>query len=285
MKRSVSLIVLVLIIAGAGTVLAEPPAEELGYLWSLDPGNGGDNFYFIPLLTLAAAASTDAPVQVPGSIRNNQYFLESLRLTRLAQDSFAEGDYDTSTQYAALAVEQARLSDEYVARQLKVKETDDAIMAAHSRISWAQLVEVPSRYPRQYEEAHTAYDNALVQRDEESWDDAISSAKQVLAALAGLAEPAAEPAAEPGEAAPLPAQYTVRPWALTRDCLWNIAGRDWAYGDSRQWQLLYEANRLRLPDPNNPDLIHPGFVLEIPSIRGEARTGMWEDGVTYVPLD
>ena len=79
-----------------------------------------------------------------------------------------------------------------------------------------------------------------------------------------------------GGASTLPAQYTVRTWANERDCLWNIAGYSWVYGDPRRWTDLYNANRARLPDPSNPDLILPGMVLDIPSIRGETRQGMWD---------
>jgi hypothetical protein len=39
-----------------------------------------------------------------------------------------------------------------------------------------------------------------------------------------------------------------------------------------------------MPQPSNPDLIHPGMILDIPSIRGESREGMWVDGRTYMPL-
>jgi nucleoid-associated protein YgaU len=99
-------------------------------------------------------------------------------------------------------------------------------------------------------------------------------------------EPAAvvvTPPPPPPEPA-LPAQYTVRAWNPWRDCLWNIAGKSWAYGDSSKWRLIYEANRSKFPEPNNPNLIHPGMVLDIPSIRGEARRGMWDERTDYPPL-
>jgi nucleoid-associated protein YgaU len=66
--------------------------------------------------------------------------------------------------------------------------------------------------------------------------------------------------------------------------LWNIAGRSWVYGDPTKWRLLYDANRLKLPEPTNPNLIHPGMVLDIPSIRGEIRQGMWNTNQSYTPL-
>jgi hypothetical protein len=68
----------------------------------------------------AAAASSDAPV-IPASLRNNQYYLESVRLTRLAQQSYETGDYDASTQYAEDALRYAQLSDEWVDLLLNIK--------------------------------------------------------------------------------------------------------------------------------------------------------------------
>ena len=76
---------------------------------------------------------------------------------------------------------------------------------------------------------------------------------------------------------PLPAQYLVRSWELTGDCLWFIAGQPWVYDDPTLWRHLYEANKNRMPQPDNPDLILIGMVLDIPSISGEIREGLWTD--------
>jgi HEPN domain-containing protein len=83
---------------------------------------------------------------------------------------------------------------------------------------------------------------------------------------------------------PLPATYTVRPWSVSKDCFWNIAGFPWVHGNPHQWRLLYNANKSKLPDPNNPNLLEPGIVLDIPSIKGEVRQGAWTSGMTYEPL-
>ncbi|MCL2801137.1 MAG: metallophosphoesterase [Treponema sp.] len=83
-------------------------------------------------------------------------------------------------------------------------------------------------------------------------------------------------------ASPLPSQYTVRPWSSTGDSLSTIAGYPWVYGDPSRWRTLYDANRSAMPDPNNPHLILPGMILQIPSIRGETREGMWDPNKTYV---
>ena len=229
---------------------------------------------------------------VPASLRNNRYYMESLRLTDLAQESYEFGDYDGSARYAEEALRYAQLSDEYVALQLKIKETDDAIAAAKSRIDWAAQTGAARANPDEYGAAEQAYGEAVAYREEEAWDNAIAAAGRVVDALAylGGSPPAAAktpaPAAAPaGETPALPAQYTVRPWAVSRDCFWNIAGRPWAYGDPYKWRLLYNANKAKLPDPNNPDLIEPGMVLDIPGAQGETRKGAWDAGKTYPSLD
>jgi hypothetical protein len=272
-------------------------------------------FPFLPLFSLAAV-ETDAPPVIPESIRNNQYYRESLRLTNLAKLAYNEGDYDASSNYAAEAVRYAQLSDEYVALRLKMKETDDAIAAAKTRLDWASSVNASRRYPREFGEATNYYNTSLNLRKAEDWDGAIEAAYRVINALASVkaeepviekpvevvvekpAEPdppvvekPLEPVVEAPPAPPpepervfLPAQYTVRPWSTFRDCLWNIAGRPWIYGDPTQWRLLYNANKSKMPNPDNPDLIEPGMVLDIPSIRGEERQGLWDAEKTYPSL-
>jgi nucleoid-associated protein YgaU len=224
----------------------------------------------------AGAASTDAP-SIPSNLRNNQYYLESVRLTRLAHQSYETGDYDASTQYAEEALRYAQLSDEWVALQLKIKETNDAIAAAKSRLDYADSFGAANIYPAEYRNATTSYGEAVNYRAGEQWDPAIAAAKRVLDFLAYIQAPPSKPS--------LPARYAVRSWAGERDCLWNIASRPWVYGDPQQWRTLYEANRSKLPESTNPDLIEPGMVLDIPSIRGEYREGLWDEDKVYEPLN
>jgi hypothetical protein len=223
-------------------------------------------------------AQSDA--SIPSYIRDNRYFIESVRLADLARAAFEEGDYDASTRYSEEAIRFASLSDDWVRLQLKIKETDDAIAAARLRLEWASspAVDAQSRYPEELDQALTAFTSARTLRSAERWDPAIVSANRVLSVLALLTE------APPAPIYPLPAQYTIYPWEATRDCFWNVAGQPWAYNDPEQWRLLYNANRAKLPQPDNPDLIRPGTILDIPSIRGEIREGMWVEGRDYAPL-
>ena len=76
---------------------------------------------------------------------------------------------------------------------------------------------------------------------------------------------------------PLPAQYTIRPG----DVLSVIAARPWVYNNHLMWPRLYEANKHKLPDPDNPDFLRPGIILDIPPIRGEHRQGLWSEDISY----
>ena len=234
--------------------------------------------------------------EIPVGIRNNRFFVESVRFTILAQQAYDEGNFLASIEFSEEAVRFAALSDAFVLLQLKIRETDNAIAAARRELNFAASVDAATRYPYEYGVAQTAYGEARAYRASEDWDDAIDAAHRVLAALVNITEIPPVIIAQPGPPPPpppvvqeptqifLPAQYTVRSWITHRDSLWDIAGRPWVFNDPYQWRRLYEVNRARMPEAGNPDLIHPGMVLDIPSIRGEIRQGMWEEGVEYPPL-
>lgn len=73
---------------------------------------------------------------------------------------------------------------------------------------------------------------------------------------------ATQPDVDAQPAAGAARSYTVK----SGDTLSAIAKRE--YGDAGQWKRIYEANRDQL---DNPDLIHPGQELKIPSAEGGAR--------------
>jgi len=198
---------------------------------------------------------------------DNEFLLESRRLAKLAEKAFSEADYDVSVRLADDASWFARLSDVYV-----------AIAAAKRYLDKAVASGVSARFPQEYSEAENWYKESAKARDIEEWDVAVVAANKVAQLLEGLGSSASSaPAA-------LPATYTVRPWSVSKDSFWNIAGMAWAYGNPHLWRTLYNANKSKLPDPNNPDMLEPGIVLDIPSIKGELRQGAWESGKNYEPL-
>ena len=255
----------------------------------------------------------------PHSAHNNDFLRESRRLARLAEMTYRYGDFEASAIAANDAIQYAELSDDYVTELLKVKEINDAIASAKIRLEWAESTGVSKEYPEEYAEAELWYEKSVSDLSGEEWDSAYDAASKVVDLLAFMQVPemkAPEGSTPPptafvrapevrasdtraddrtspapaasvtidGTVAPLPASYTVRSWIYYKDCLWNIAGRPWVYNDPEKWRVLYNANKSKLPDPDNPDLLEPGIVLDIPSIQGETRQGAWEAGKTYDPL-
>ena len=219
--------------------------------------------FFILLLAVPVFGAVEDEdsneIFIPEGIQNNQFFRESLRLARLAMETYDFGDYDASAGFAEEAIRYADLSDEFVAVQL--------IAEARRLLNWAESNNIPSRFPIDYAESKNYYEISVIAHANDDWDESIRASTRSIGIMTML---------QTGGPADLPSQYTVRTWANERDCLWNIAGYSWVYGDPWRWRDLYNANRSRLPDPNNPDLIEPGFILDIPSIRGETRQGMWD---------
>ena len=240
-------------------------------------------FFPYHLNWLAAVTGNEVPRAVADEpVVNNRYLMESIRANNLARLAFADGDYDLSMQFSADALRAARLSDELITQKLKIAAANEKIDEAENRLGWADSTRARVYYPKEYNNAKAFYNQALLARTAGEWGEALNNAIYAVQALSLIASPPAEKASDKN--APLPAQYTVRPWDTSGDCLWNIAGRPWAYGDPHRWPVLLRANKSKFPNPNNPNLIEPGIVLDIPSIRGEIREGMWDSGKKYVPL-
>jgi len=227
-------------------------------------------------VTFYAVAADGEGEAIITSISNNEFYLESLRLTKLALETYEFGDYDASAGFAEEAIRYAQLSDEYVSVQL--------IAEAKRLLDWADANNIKTRHPRDYDESKEYYEISVAAHSNESWPESIDAAISSIEILSALESGVARTASRTtGEISPLPSQYTVRTWASVKDCLWNIAGQTWAYNDPWQWRTLYEANKSKMPEPDNPDLIEPGMILDIPSIRGETRQGMWSPTRTYRP--
>jgi len=207
----------------------------------------------------------DEESAIPSSISNNEYYLRSLQLNRLALETYEYGDYDASAGFAQEAVRYAELSDEYVSVQL--------IAEAKRLLEWADKNSIATKFPNNYNEGKTQYENAVGAHANENWNEAIGAAIKSIEIFAAFESGKRPAVATPS--GPLAKQYTVRTWRVERDCLWNIAGYPWVYGDPWKWKILYDANKDKMPEPSNPDLIEPGMVLDIPSIQGETRQGMW----------
>ncbi|MDR1179121.1 MAG: hypothetical protein LBK44_01340 [Spirochaetales bacterium] len=209
------------------------------------------------------------------SLQDNEFYKQSLEFTRLAEQALEMGNYDEAREFALKAQENAALSRDYIAEMLAAYRARTALNAARARINLADRYNMKTRNADVYNSATALYRQAEGEFSSKDYAQATANAQRVLAllaefdAVAGTAAPAPAPAA----AGQKIASYVVKLNPARRDCLWRIAGYDFVYGDSWKWRHIYEANRAKFPNPNNPAFIKPGMVLTIPSIAGEARSG------------
>lgn len=196
---------------------------------------------------------------IPKNISNNEFHLESIRLTKLAQETYNTGDYDASAGFANEAIRFALLSDEFVSGKLIAEAERLKILAEKN--------DIITKFPANYADGVNFYESAIVFHGSEEWNESIPSAISAIDIFGVFATTGKPPATGTGSKPPATTgqnQYIVRTWRVEKDCFWNIAGYSWVYNDPWQWRKLYEANKSKLPDPNNPDLIEPGMVLDIP---------------------
>ncbi len=211
------------------------------------------------VFSLAAASYTDNPYQKLA----REYKAKS-------ESAFNEGEYDRAVEYSLLAEENAELSEEYVTEMLAKYEANTRIIYARNRVLYAKNLKADVNYPMAFEAGTKALDNAVIAYDLKNWATATLYAEECLAALEGIKE-----------ILPLPKYYVVTPWAKSKDCYWNISGKPYIYNNPLLWENLYQANKSSMPDPANPDLIHPGMKMLIPSLTGEFRDGVYSPSVKY----
>ncbi len=93
------------------------------------------------------------------------------------------------------------------------------------------------------------------------------------------------PIDEYGRVMVLPRFYVVKRRIPITDCMWRIAEMDFVYGDRNEWRRIYDLNKGNFVQTENPHLILPEQILEIPSFKGEERRGTYNPNKRYVPFD
>lgn len=212
------------------------------------------------------------------SYNDNEYQRKSRAYAELSEKALNEGDYEASLNYAHLAEENARLSAEFIQKMLARVECEQWMNKARTRYIWAKNNKAESLYPALFAEATESLNAGDKAFKNEDYDVATSCAKKVLSALSDVT-------GNEGGFVTLPSTYKVRTWRGERDCLWTIAELIGVYGDPLLWQKLYTANKDKLPNINNPDLVMIGTVLVIPSVKGEKREGLYDHNANYKKLE
>ena len=204
------------------------------------------------------------------SYSNNEYQKKARELTALAQEAFDDGDYDKAIDLTAQAEENAEKSRAYIQMMIAKADAEKQMTIAKNQQSWALRVRGDVNYPMAYSAGTKSLENGQIAFDKEDFVGASAYAIEAIQAFSSIEE-----------VTPLPQFYIVRPWAENKDCYWNISGRSYVYNNPTLWENLYQANKSKMKDPANPDLIYPGMKLEIPSISGEYREGTYSPKAEY----
>jgi len=228
-------------------------------------------FAIFIVVALIAAASASAQ-----NLLDNDAYKKATQLRDQAQQAYDNGDYaqakqlsEQSQQYAQQAVQ--------VAQQLALGyKATNWIDIARKYVDFAQQAKAQERYPDAWKKAEPEWTTAQSAYSAKDFQKSIDASQAVVVALQDVRLPAVATAPPTPAQAPLPAFYVVRLIPNNRDCFWNIAAYPFVYGDPLKWQLLYQANKQMLQDPNNPNLIQPGMKFSIPSINGEKREGTYK---------
>ena len=204
------------------------------------------------------------------SYTNNEYQKKARELTALAQEAFDEGDYDKAIELTAQAEENAEKSQAYIQMMIAKADAEKQMTIAKNQQAWALRVRGDVNYPMAYSAGTKSLENGQIAFDKEDFVGASAYAIEAIQSFSSIEE-----------VTPLPQFYIVRPWAETKDCYWNISGRSYVYNNPTLWENLYQANKSKMKDPANPDLIYPGMKVEIPSITGEYREGTYSPKAEY----
>ena len=217
---------------------------------------------------LNAAKERLEMAEAAGLDTSNDAYNKALEAYNKALDEFEAENYKDAKKEADKVLE--LLSDDYLNSLIARSQAEDALKAAKERLDYAESINAPRDFPIAYNAASEYYKQAVEAFENEDYEKATALAQKVIDALAEI-----------HEITPLPKFYIVRPWAETKDCFWNISGRSYVYNNPWLWENLYEANKDNIPDRNNPNLILPGMKMEIPSITGEYRDGVYSPDVDY----
>jgi nucleoid-associated protein YgaU len=208
------------------------------------------------------------------SYTNNEFQKLANEYNKKAEVAFDNGEYDLAVEYSMLAAQNSELSEAYVNTMIAKADASKQIKYAQNQLAWAEKVHGDIYYPMTYTAGKAALDAALLAFEKEDYAGATVFAKESLKYLAEIKE-----------VTPLPQYYVVKPWAETKDCYWNISGRPYVYNNPTLWENLYQANKDQMKDPSDPDLIYPGMKMEIPSITGEYREGVYDSKKSYDAYD
>jgi len=203
-------------------------------------------------------------------LTTNENYKKIKELKQLQMQAYEDADYPEVTRLGDEIDYYTDLLSKEIEEQLTAYRARSALVRLKDRLAVLKRWNAAEDYPMETAEGQALYEQSY----REFYTDK-DYAKSLVTSNRALELLSIIQFADSGT----PAYYVVRLLPGNTDCLWNIAGYDFIYGDPWKWKLIYEANKSKLPQMENPDLIYPDMVLAIPSVAGESRSGTWEKGV------
>lgn len=223
------------------------------------------------ILALIAVILISVPVWSQ-SLQDNEYYKKMVELRMQSEEAFEEGDYALARSLAVESQSYSEQSERWIATQLAAYRARAALNRVKDRLAQVSKWNAQANFPEEFAEGTSLYNQSFGEfYDDEDYIGSLATsnlAMEVLSVITYIAT-----------GSKLPAFYVVRLLPGNTDCLWNIAGYEFIYDDPWSWRKIYNANKDKMPEVDNPDLIVPGMVLTIPSLNGEVRSGTWTDGV------
>jgi len=230
------------------------------------------------VLALATLVFTQAFGQ---ALKDNPDYKKALELQAKADQAYAAGDYEAAYRYAEDAKQYSAKAEDYSSTLATRYRASNWLSLARQKLTEAEALGAKTRYAEEHKQAVDNYAQAQIAFRGGKWEESIEFSKNVVAWLASVVPATEEEPVTVVEQPVFPKYYVVRLILDDRDCFNKIAGYSWVYNDRYEWRILYEANKNVIRHPDNPHLIHPGQVFEIPSLYGEIREGTYDPDREY----
>lgn len=134
------------------------------------------------------------------------------------------------------------------------------------------------KFKAKMNDAKQSLDSSLVYLNKNNLTDSLKNSNYVIELIKGFDYSVTN---TQSDGSVFPKFYKVRLITSKRDCLIRISAYPFIFNDPSKWMILYKANIDKLKYKNNPNLIFPNQIFEIPSINGEIREGVYDPEVKY----
>jgi nucleoid-associated protein YgaU len=222
------------------------------------------------ILTIVIGVILYGIIAIGASLSENPDYVKAKELNKMAQKAYSGGDYEKAYEYAEQARQHVAKADAYVAGLAQKNKANTLFYQASKRVEYAKAKGGKVTSSQNYKKAESDLAIAKSALSSDQYERSIEHSNKVIQGLNGVVPNS-----------PLPKYYRVRLVPSKRDCLWRIAEYKFVYSNPWKWKLIYDANKSKLREPDNPNLIFPGQVLVIPSQNGEFREGTYDSRQAY----